>query len=165
MKFLTLNGNLRAWYFKDVSNYIYDGDQGLNGGNISDNKWHYSVFTINSTGGYLYVDNILRDNRNWTGTAGATTSTLNLSIGVYPGNSYFNGLIDSVVIYNRSLNVSEISEHYNRLKWYYINSTSNLNYPWNITGLLNGNNYRIKIKPNDGVFGINNQSGNFSINL
>ena len=126
---------------------------------------HYSVFTINSTGGYLYVDNILRDNRNWAGTAGATTSTLNLSIGVYPGNFYFNGLIDSVIIYNRSLSISEISEHYNRFKWYYINNTSSLNYLWDISGLPNGNYYKVRVKPNEGIPGIYNQSGNFSISL
>jgi len=162
----TLSGNLRAWYFKDSSNYVYDGDQGLNGGNISDNKWHYAVFSINSTGGYLYVDNALRDSRAWAGTPGATTSSLNLSIGLYPGNAYFNGLIDSTVIYNRSLSASEISEHYNRYKWNYINNTNSLSYMWNLSNLINGNEYKVKVKPySNGYYGINNISGDFSVSL
>ena len=50
------NGHARAWYFRDPVNYVWDGGNGLDGGAINDGQWHHLAFTIDSTGGMLYVD-------------------------------------------------------------------------------------------------------------
>ncbi len=108
-------GRVRAWYFKDSSNYVWAGSGfGLNGGSIADNRWHFITFTVDSSGGKLYVDNVLKESRAWTGTAGATTSTQDVSIGYYPGSggTSINGFIDEVKIYPYARSVAEIKADY-----------------------------------------------------
>ena len=54
------NGSLGAFYFKDVSNHVYDDiNGGLNGGMIADGLWHHVAFVVDNDGGRLYVDGTL----------------------------------------------------------------------------------------------------------
>ena len=58
------DGNLCAWYFKDASNYIWDGSAcGLQVTGYNDNRWHHVVFVVDASGGSLYVDGVLKANR------------------------------------------------------------------------------------------------------
>ena len=60
----TSGGSLCAWYFRDRTNYVWDG-----GGctmavaGVNDNAWHHVAFVVDPTGGRLYVDGALRASR------------------------------------------------------------------------------------------------------
>lgn len=85
-------------------------------GNVSDGKWHHVVYTKNSTADkvYLYVDGHLVNNTTDT-TTGGHVNAQPLYIGDYVvGSIPFNGTIDEFAIYNRTLDPSEILDHYKR---------------------------------------------------
>jgi len=105
-------GNLCAWYFKDASNYIWDGSGcTLQTPGYNDNQWHHVVFVVTASGGRLYVDGTRKTTQVWTGTPGASSTTQNINLGQYPGTAtpFFPGLLDDVRIYNRALSAAEVS--------------------------------------------------------
>ncbi|BCW94824.1 MAG: hypothetical protein KatS3mg018_0306 [Fimbriimonadales bacterium] len=100
------NGRVYAWYFRDLNNYIWDGGLGLDGGAIADGAWHHIQFTVDASGGRLYVDGALRASRPWTGSPGACATTTPLMIGRYTGtplNGHFDGEIDEVKLWNSAV--------------------------------------------------------------
>jgi hypothetical protein len=103
---------LRAWYFRDSANYVWDGGQGLDAGFVQ-GGWHHAAFTVDATGGKLYLDGVLRDSRPWTGTPGATTSAQDLQFGRY-ANNFLNGWIDEVSVWNTALSSNAIVGSMNR---------------------------------------------------
>jgi hypothetical protein len=106
-----LNGKLNAWYF-GASGNIFNL---VSSQTISDNAWHQVTFTVDNSGGKVFVDGVLGGSQVWSGTASATTTTQNVSIGLYPAvsqtTSFFNGSIDEVRIWNRALAQSEIQNN------------------------------------------------------
>ena len=94
------NGEVRAWYFGDGTHYIWDGGRGLNGGQVTNGAWHHIAFTMDGSGGKLYVDGTLKDSMLWTGVRTTCTTTQPLSFARYPGSGFFKGAIDEVTIWN-----------------------------------------------------------------
>jgi len=87
------------------------------------NNWHHIVGTYNGSVVNVYVDGIVVNTTNKAGTI--TTTSNNLQIGTLSNAAYFNGSIDEVRIYNRSLTANEIYELYasnlmkfNQTQWY-----------------------------------------------
>jgi hypothetical protein len=112
----TTGGSLCAWYFRDASNYIWDGSGcTLATPGFNDGQWHHVAFIVDDSGGRLFVDGVLRASRPWTGTPGATTTTQSLSLAQYPGTASpcLPGQIDEVQIYNRALGASDVSSLFN----------------------------------------------------
>ena len=108
----TNNGNLCAWYFRDGSDYVWDGSGcTLATPGFNDGKWHHVAFIVDASGGRLFVDGALRASQPWIGTPGATGTTQALSLAQYPGTTapYLAGSLDDVRIYNRALSASEVS--------------------------------------------------------
>jgi parallel beta-helix repeat protein len=109
-----------SWYVKNGNKLvIYDGVSIESGtGVISDGNWHHVAFvregtTTNQT--KFYLDGTLL-------SVGTHSSSLVLPsilrIGSSGGtNDYFNGTIDEIRFYNRTLSSDEISLHYNTSKW------------------------------------------------
>jgi len=106
-----LNGNVRAWYFVNVTNCVWDGADGLNGGPVADNRWHHLAFTVGPNGGRLYVDGVLRDSRPWTGRPGPSPATHPVTLGSYPGTApaFFRGQLDEVTLWDRPLSAGDIA--------------------------------------------------------
>ena len=105
-------GSLCAWYFRDASNYVWDGTGcTLATPGFTDGAWHHVAFVVDAAGGRLYVDGVQKAARAWTGTAGATSTTAGLSLARYPGSAapYFPGALDEVRLYNRALSASEVA--------------------------------------------------------
>jgi hypothetical protein len=99
------DGRVYAWYFRNGSNYVWDGGRGLDGGFIADGAWHHLQFVVDASGGKLYVDGQLRASRAWNGVPGAPANSGALLIGRYPGtpfNGHFDGEIDEVKLWNRA---------------------------------------------------------------
>jgi hypothetical protein len=108
-------GNVCAWYFRDASDYVWDGTGcSLAAPGISDGNWHHVAFLVDAAGGRMYVDGVLRGSRVWTGTPGPTTTAQPLSFASYPGSAtpYLAGSLDDVRLYGRALSPTEVTALY-----------------------------------------------------
>ena len=97
-----------------VSNGATYGDD-WGGPLVNDSQWHHIVGTRNSTHISMYVDGVLAGNpASWAG--GIANPVVPLRIGrggtVYDNSRYFNGTLDEVRVYNRSLNGTEVQQLY-----------------------------------------------------
>ena len=113
--------------FNDLILAIADsvGDAGLNYGvvstGINDNEWNHITIVYNGSGItnadrlFCYV-NGEKKSVSIVGTirSNLTTSTSDLLIGASSVGNYFEGLIDDVKIWNRTLSVEEINQNYRR---------------------------------------------------
>jgi len=80
-------------------------------GVVDDNKWHFIVGTYNGTYISIYVDGVLKATTDQTGNLN-TTDVIKIGWDDLSGTRYFNGIIDEVMIFNRSLTAEEIQEYY-----------------------------------------------------
>jgi len=106
-------GALHAWYFRTNGSQVWDGARGLSGGFLSVFGLSHVAFTVDATGGKLYVNGVLRDSRAWTGTAGAPTTAQEVRLGRYD-NNYYRGSMDEVSIWNVALSSNAIASAMNR---------------------------------------------------
>ncbi len=105
-------GRVRAWYFRDGANYVWDGAQGLDSGFVA-GIWVHFAFTVDASGGKLYLNGNLRASRPWTGTPGPTTQAQDVWFGRY-ANNFFNGQLDEVSIWNTALTPGAIQSAMSR---------------------------------------------------
>jgi hypothetical protein len=115
------NGDIRAKYVANSgSSYVSDGlpnsSSGLNGGGVGDDQWHHVAFTVDATGGRIYVDGVLRTNTAWFGTP----MTNQLAHPIYFGHGAFSGaqyvgLLDEVTLWNTALTQAQIQTNKNRM--------------------------------------------------
>lgn len=103
-----INGQLRAFYFRNGNTNVFGGGDGLNGGNVDDGNWHHAAFTVGAGGGKLYVDGLLTSTMGWTGIPAVTTNTVPVRLGVY-GTSWFAGQLDEITIWNAELSAEAIA--------------------------------------------------------
>ncbi len=86
---------------------------------VNDNAWHHVVATYDNSTMKLYVDGVLQNSASY-GFGSLPTNSFPVQLGKpYDSanpNGYFNGMMDEVAIYNRSLNASEISQMYDYSK-------------------------------------------------
>jgi len=86
------------------------GNPGVTTSGLQLNTWYHAVATISSGEGKLYV------NGNYIGnfsTGTLPTNTQSYMIGAYTSSSYrFNGTIDEVMVFNRSLTAGEVTALY-----------------------------------------------------
>lgn len=100
-----LNGKVSMYYFRDPSNYVWDGDTNtFSTPVVTDGNWHHIAATVDASGGKLYVDGTLQASRAWLGTPGAPSSTQPLILGV----TGFAGQIDEVSLWNVARSQSDI---------------------------------------------------------
>jgi Concanavalin A-like lectin/glucanases superfamily/Purple acid Phosphatase, N-terminal domain/Dockerin type I domain/Glycosyl hydrolase family 26 len=83
--------------------------------NLNNSQWHHAVWVSNSSGQFIFVDGILYINDPRTTPTSITLNTAN--IGVMETSAgyqrYFNGTIDELMIWNRSLSAAEVAKLYN----------------------------------------------------
>ena len=75
---------------------------------ISINTWYHVFCVHNGTGMSLYVNGMYIDSIDSTETA----DDINFQIGSFMGTDLFNGTIDDVMVFNRSLSAAEIAALY-----------------------------------------------------
>ncbi|MFH2028607.1 MAG: LamG-like jellyroll fold domain-containing protein [Nanoarchaeota archaeon] len=130
--YLYQNGSISIAFNGGYSWVSYDSNL------YSTGEWHYFVATLNSGAPKLYLDG-----KSIAG-GGSSPSTIVLDdcfIGKFTGSSYFNGTIDEVRIWNRTLSAGEVYQQYvsnlnkfNSTQWYlYVNQSRN-----STNGLLDG---------------------------
>ncbi|MBI2124425.1 LamG domain-containing protein [Candidatus Pacearchaeota archaeon] len=83
---------------------------------LADNNWHHIVATydksLSSDNMKFYQDGLLTGNRTYTGGLPSYIGEVYIGIDYDALQNGFNGTIDEVRIWNRSLSVSEIQQHY-----------------------------------------------------
>jgi hypothetical protein len=111
-------------------------DEAVSSVNLS-TGWHLIVGTHNQTQLVIYVDGISRGNQSKTGTG----ASLNAFVGFDNTSSYFNGTIDEVAVWNRTLSGEEISTMYQANYGTYLNNIEIQN---GTIGINSGNHSIIK---------------------
>ncbi len=84
-------------------------------GEVEVGKWKHLVATVDSSGAKIYINGVLDEQGVWTGTPGIPSTTNKMRIGAYGGTmltNKFNGDIDEVAIWNRSLSEPEVRQIY-----------------------------------------------------
>src|SRR6185295_15075611 len=97
-------------YFGDHNNYVWDGGDGLNAGVVANGVWHHIAFTVDATGGKLYIDGTLKTSGSWTGTPRAATARQEFRLGYYPGVGprFLNGTLDEITLWSTNLSQAQI---------------------------------------------------------
>jgi hypothetical protein len=108
-------GRVRAWYFASNNRFIWDGGDGLDGGLVADGLWHHVAFTVEVSGGKIYVDGVLKDSRAWTGVPGPATTTQQMRLGINAeGTIPFDGQLDEITVWNVALSQAQIQTNMSR---------------------------------------------------
>ena len=73
------------------------------------NTWYHVGCIFNGTNAMIYINGVLNNITSWAGPKNLTPNGLNIAMGKYALNSnyYWNGSIDEVIIYNRSLSIAD----------------------------------------------------------
>ncbi len=101
------NGGVIAGYAQSPFNrvFILPGTT-----SVADGFWHQIAMTVDTGGLTVYVDGVLSLTGSWLGTPLAPTSAEPLQIGrFYNNTNRFDGTIDEVTLWNRSLSAAEIN--------------------------------------------------------
>ncbi len=113
-------------YFNVFGNIVADIDTSVGHFNaisptsLSTSEWHHVAFTYDGSNLKVYSDGYLVNSTTATGFIGSGTNNLLVGAG-WNGNFrsfFFDGKIDEVSLYNRSLSSDEISHRYLRGKGY-----------------------------------------------
>lgn len=115
---LTTNTNSST---SEIKLHFYVNDSLVESPTALDTAWHHVVAVYNSGNAKLYVDGVLKHERNDFPTSinydtpNASTLENMFQIGNINGNggSSFNNIIDEMALYNRALTTSEIQSLYN----------------------------------------------------
>jgi len=105
--------NAKSLIYLSGSNFRYFAHNPVN---VDDGNWHHLVFIITGNGqndifnSKMYADGQEQDIFSTTNTT-VTTAKIRLDIG-RAGAAYFNGTIDEVMIFNRSLTAGEVTALY-----------------------------------------------------
>jgi len=133
--------------------------------NLVSNNWYYLVGMFNGTDILFYINGNY-ENSSQTASTDVQSSDDNIRIGTLNEDGWFNGTIDEVRIWNRSLSASEIYQQYasnlnkyDSNKWQlYINQSKN------VTSLLDEGNYTSVIFASD-LYSNQNNSGTRTITI
>jgi len=87
----------------------------LNGGVVTDDQWHHVAFTVDGSGGKLYVDGVLKDTKPWSGTPSMPLFQPALELGRLGGGSYYAGYLDEVTLWTNALSQSQIQADMGRI--------------------------------------------------
>ncbi len=126
--------------------------------NQQNNTWQFIAFTITKSGsdliGNAYFNGVLESTRTQSNFNQIANPDIPMTIGASIGSGYYEGGLDEIRMYNRTLGATEITELYNQTRpagyeYYLLNTTGNANYtaqefllPLNITqAVLTGNLY------------------------
>ncbi len=109
---------------------------------ITLNTWTHVVGTYDGTTLKIYINGVLKNTTSYTGTLDYTTPN-GLNIGSYyvaGMTNYFNGTIDNVMVFNRTLTPQQILAIYQNTQMNTITSSE----------LVGGQNWTSCVTPNDG---------------
>ncbi|MDP6905511.1 MAG: LamG domain-containing protein, partial [Verrucomicrobiota bacterium] len=92
------------------------GEPSFNSTMIHDDIWHHFVFTVDEDGASIYLDGNAQQRDKWTGSSIKTENNYDVQIGAYGDQSYYQGKLDDIRIYNRALSAGEVKALYDSEK-------------------------------------------------
>jgi serine/threonine protein kinase len=106
------------WYTSGFENRIIGlyGEPSFNSTMIHDDIWHHFVFTVDEDGASIYLDGNAQQRDKWTGSSIKTENNYDVQIGAYGDQSYYQGKLDDIRIYNRALSAGEVKALYDSEK-------------------------------------------------
>jgi len=114
-----------------VSNGTNTGRADLDFWGLSSSRFYHVVGTFNGTTVVLYVNGTAVDSGEVSGPI--RSDTTNLRIGNRADNSrYFNGIIDDVIIYNRSLSAEQVKALYENRTDLIVSQETNVDEIWKV---------------------------------
>lgn len=130
------SNQLRAFVWNSIGSNIYGLSTTTT---IPKNTWSHFAFTVDHTNKTIsaYYNGVFENSTANSSAANPSNGVSDVAIGRRNGQGYFDGSIDEILIYNRSLSASEISDLYNSRiinKSTYKNRQTNIN----VTGLNTG---------------------------
>ncbi|MBU1111315.1 MAG: LamG domain-containing protein, partial [Nanoarchaeota archaeon] len=145
------SGNILEYRIGNGSNVLINEGITL----VNDSEWHQVVLIVNSTEVKAYIDG-QEDMSQTTPISGIVGTSGHLSIGASnSGTQSWNGTIDEVRIWNRSLSEQQVIALYNNQSNVIVSQETNLGEVWNAT-----------VTPNDGnLDGATNWSNSVEILL
>ncbi len=81
-------------------------------GSFSINKWHNVIGIYDGINMYGYVDGVMSSKTPWTDTIITLGQNLQLGGRISTSYSWFNGLIDDILIYNQAISTSKVKQNY-----------------------------------------------------
>jgi hypothetical protein len=111
LSLLASNGHYKTQYYYNGSNNV----TGETTTTYNDNQWHMATAVYSSSDLKMYIDNVLVNTVNWTGTPQATTTTRDLLFGKLDDatNYYYQGYIDDISLYDCALSTIDIDSLFN----------------------------------------------------
>jgi len=105
--YINTDGSINFEIWDGINNPIAQSNSDL-----TDGAWHHIVAIRHTTDDklYLYVDNVLQDDQQTDTTTGSITNTGDLLLG--KNNGYWDGTLDELQIYNRTLSSQEVEMLY-----------------------------------------------------
>jgi len=102
------NGFLHGYYFRNPLDYALND---FSAATVNDGKWHYTAMVIDEQGGRLYLDGTLVASRGWSSAKGAVSTPASFHVGglADTGSYSFDGEVDEVTLWNRSLTGNEVN--------------------------------------------------------
>ncbi len=111
-----ISGRLKTWYFSgpdsNADDFTRQDNDAVDGGFIADGVWHFITYTVDSSGGKIYVDGELINSAGVTGTLATSTSTEDFTIGDISTYSNFIGSVRETTMHNAALSPAEIKQIY-----------------------------------------------------
>lgn len=84
------------------------------------NEWYHLACVKNATDVLLYVNGVLEANEDLPGDLLPTTDSITVGAEYTPASRYFDGLIDEIKIFNRTITPEEVLELYNNSKQFIV---------------------------------------------
>jgi hypothetical protein len=105
-----MNG-MGIWYNSSVGKIRGGPSSGVYAqGTISTNTWYHVAFTWDNSNAKMYVNGSLTE--TYPGSSDITTINAALYFGSKSGSSYWDGYMDDIIVYDRALSASEVSDIY-----------------------------------------------------
>lgn len=118
------SGNINFW---DYGTGEFGFDENSSSSKlINDSMWHHVVFIKRGTSGEFFIDGVLNGTKNASQDITYGSSDLVIGRDQRDSTFYFNGSIDEVMIFNRSLSSQEVLALYNSTANQYQNNFTNL---------------------------------------
>jgi len=108
-------------WFSETDNKAYFGTgstefRGVrSASDIKTDNWYHIVGTYDNEVLKIYINGVLENSENISGQLAYNTTNLTIGKHNVTNSHYFDGIIDEVQIYDRSLNENEIWSHYSRM--------------------------------------------------
>jgi hypothetical protein len=105
---------VKSWYLKSFNDRLIGryGTAPFEHADVNMNQWYNMVFTVSNDSGKIYVNGNLVSKDKWDGVSGPSSNGYLWKIGgLY--DRWFNGKIDDIAVYNKTLSAQEVNQLYN----------------------------------------------------